>query len=387
MKTSVIEVSGMLSALSASGVEKELGKLRGVASVTVNYAAGSATVRYDETRLTIADIKAKVYKCGYQSGGESKPKHVGVHKPAGKHIARAHRDAPHAHNGHTDQSAAAGAASAAIPAPSVAPVPEAPPVAAPKADAAPGPPPAVVPAVVLAPGPEPLPAALSAPAGHQGHAPPGGQPAMSADMAQEMGHGGNMDLPAMVRDMRNRFWICLVFAVPIFIYSPMGNLFPAPDPPFNVPLNQWLFGLASAAILYPSWPFFVAAWRALKTGTLNMAVLIVLSVGTGYLFSVGATFLFESEQFFEASAVLMVFILLGHWLEMRARAGASSAIKALMDLTPAKASVLRGGTEIEVATAEVVVGDIVVIRPGNKIPVDGTIESGDSLVDESMLLK
>ena len=210
---------------------------------------------------------------------------------------------------------------------------------------------------------------------------------MSADMAQEMGHGGNMDLPAMVRDMRNRFWICLVFAVPIFIYSPMGNLFPAPDPPFNVPLNQWLFGLASAAILYPSWPFFVAAWRALKTGTLNMAVLIVLSVGTGYLFSVGATFLFESEQFFEASAVLMVFILLGHWLEMRARAGASSAIKALMDLTPAKASVLRGGTEIEVATAEVVVGDIVVIRPGNKIPVDGTIESGDSLVDESMLLK
>jgi Cu2+-exporting ATPase len=208
---------------------------------------------------------------------------------------------------------------------------------------------------------------------------------MSADTAQEMGHGGNMDLPAMVRDMRNRFWICLVFAVPIFIYSPMGNLFPAPAPPFGLPLNQWLFGLASAAILYPSWPFFVAAWRAIKTGTLNMAVLIVLSVGTGYLFSVGATFFFKSEQFFEASAVLLVFILLGHWLEMRARAGASSAIKALMKLTPAKASVLRGGTEVEVATAEVVVGDLVVIRPGNKIPVDGTIETGDSLVDESML--
>ena len=83
--------------------------------------------------------------------------------------------------------------------------------------------------------------------------------------------------------------------------------------------------------------------------------------------------------------MLLVFILLGHWLEMRARAGASSAIKSLMNLTPTKASVLRGGTEIEIATADVVVGDIVVIRPGNKIPVDGTIESGDSLVDESML--
>lgn len=212
-----------------------------------------------------------------------------------------------------------------------------------------------------------------------------GHSAMSTEMAQEMGHGAGMDLPAMVRDMRNRFWICLVFSVPVFIYSPMGNLFVAPAPPFGLALNTWLFFLASAAILYPSWPFFVAAWRAIKVSTLNMAVLIVLSVGTGYLFSVGATFFFKSGQFFEASSVLLVFILLGHWLEMGARAGASSAIKALMNLTPAKASVFRNGSEIELATSEVVVGDIVVIRPGNKIPVDGTIESGESLVDESML--
>jgi cation transport ATPase len=185
--------------------------------------------------------------------------------------------------------------------------------------------------------------------------------------------------------MRCRFWICLVFAVPVFIFSPMVNQSPAPAPPFGLPLNQWLFGLASAAVLYPSWPFFVAAWRALLKGKLNMATLIVPSVGTGYLFSVGATFFFESSQFFEPLSVLLAFILLGHWLEMRARAGASSAIQALMNLAPAKAFVLRKGAEVEVATADVVVGDIVVIRPGNKIPVDGTVESGDSLVDESML--
>ena len=334
MKTSVIEVDGMLSALSARGVEKQLGKLPGVASVTVNYAAGSATMRYDETRLKISDIKAKVYKCGYHCAGESLPKHVSGHKPARKNESLAHRKMRDTHNGHADHGAAP---------------------LAPAAD------------------------------GHKGHAAPGAQPVMSAEMAQEMGHGGGMDLQAMVRDMRNRFWICLVFAVPIFIYSPMGDLFTAPAPPFGLALNQWLFFLASAAILYPSWPFFVAAWRALKTGTLNMAVLIVLSVGTGYLFSVGATFFFESDQFFEASAVLLVFILLGHWLEMRARAGASSAIRALMDLTPAKASVVRNGAEVELPTAEVVVGDIVVIRPGNKIPVDGTVEAGESLVDESML--
>ena len=221
--------------------------------------------------------------------------------------------------------------------------------------------------------------------GHAGHAAPGAATAMSADMAHEMGHGGK-DLDAMVRDMRNRFWICLIFTVPIFVYAPMGGMWQAPAPPFGLELNLWLFFFASAAILYPSWPFFVSAWRALRKGTLGMAALIVLSVGTGYLFSVGTTFFFkEGGQFFEAVAVLLVFILLGHWLEMRARAGASSAINALMKLTPAKASVIRNGAEVEVPTAEVLAGEIVVIRPGNKIPVDGTIETGESLVDESML--
>ena len=209
--------------------------------------------------------------------------------------------------------------------------------------------------------------------------------AMRADMAHEMGHDG-ADLPAMVHDMRNRFFICLIFTVPIFIYAPMGGFFKPPAPPFGLQLNLWLFFFASAAILYPSWPFFVSAWRALKTRTLGMAALIVLSVGTGYLFSVGTTFFFKSGgQFFEAASVLLVFILLGHWLEMRARAGASSAIKALMNLTPAKASVIRNGAEVEVPTADVLSGEIVVIRPGNKIPVDGTVETGESLVDESML--
>ncbi len=123
-----------------------------------------------------------------------------------------------------------------------------------------------------------------------------------------------------------------------------------------------------------------------EEGCPGHAALIVLSVGTGYLFSVGSTFFFKGGgQFFEAVSVLLVFILLGHWLEMRARAGASSAIKALMNLTPAKANVIRNGAEVEVPTAEVVAGEIVVIRPGNKIPVDGTVESGESLVDESML--
>ena len=358
MKTSVMDVGAMLSVLSVDEVERRIGEVPGVASVTVNFAAASATVRYDEARLDIADIKSAVRQRAYESTPAAA---VPMGEAHDGDVAAGAVPAPAAPHASVGAHPIAGAAPAGAASDDIATPP-----AAPSAPAA---------------------AARAAPSGksHAGHAVPGPQPVMSAGMAHEMGHGGNMDLSAMVRDMRNRFWICLLFSVPVFVYSPMGKLFPPPAPPYGLPLNRWLFFLASAAIIYPSWPFFVAAWRALKTGTLNMAVLIVLSVGTGYLFSVGATFFFKSDQFFEASAVLLVFILLGHWLEMRARAGASSAIRVLMDLTPAKAFVVRSGAEVEVATADVVVGDIVVIRPGNKIPVDGTVETGASLVDESML--
>ena len=96
---------------------------------------------------------------------------------------------------------------------------------------------------------------------HGGHA----MPDKADAMAHEMGHGGSMDMQAMVRDMRNRFWVCLIFSIPIFIYSPMGGMFTPPSPPFNLELNQWLFVLATVAIIWPSWPFFVAAWPVPRT--------------------------------------------------------------------------------------------------------------------------
>ena len=238
---------------------------------------------------------------------------------------------------------------------------------------------AAVPArAVASPAP---PAAADGVAAKDPHASHGGQVDATA---QEMGHGGGKDMASMARDMRNRFWIALAFSLPIFVFSPMGLPF-TPKPPFGIGLNLFLFPFATAAILYPVWPFLVAAYRAVLSRSANMAVLVILSVGTGYLFSVGATFIWGGQQFYEAAAILLVFILLGHWLEMRARAGASAAISKLMNLTPPKAMVLRQGVEVEISTAEVVVGDTVVIRPGNKIPVDGTVLSGDSQVDESML--
>src|SRR5690606_2054508 len=103
------------------------------------------------------------------------------------------------------------------------------------------------------------------------------------------------------------------------------------------------------------------------------------------LFSIAATFLFEGEVFYEASVVLLAFVLFGHWMEMRARAGASDAIRALLDLAPPKATVIRNGQPVEVPTSDVLLDDIVLIRPGDKIPVDGVVTEGESSVDESMI--
>ena len=337
MTTSTLNVGNLFSVLGARGIEKQLQRIAGVGRVAVNPVSGSTTVTFDQGKTSLSAIQAAVKECGFQCTGEALPKHVCAdHAIPGKFLP-------------------------------VAPISPVKTKHSPAHKAGLG---------VVGPATKPA----DAKADHQAH---GGE--KSDAMAREMGHGAGIDMQAMVRDMRNRFWIALGFSLPIFALSPMGMDFIQIPPPFGLRLDLVLFILASAAILYPVWPFIVAAYRALRSGVANMAVLVVLSVGTGYLFSVGSTFIYGGQQFYEASAILLVFILLGHWLEMRARAGASEAIRALMDLAPPKAIVLRDGKELEVPTAEIMSGDIVVIRPGNKIPVDGTVLEGESQVDQSML--
>lgn len=331
MQTTTVDVRGIISVLDPLGVEKQLRQLAGVSSAEVNFVSATATVTYDEDKTDVEAIRSTILECGFHCRGEVVPRHVC--EPGSTTVEPANPNAPAARHDHT-RSAHAGHGA----------------IVAAKAQHT---------------------RLRTAPA-HD-------------EMAHEMGHGSGADMQTIVRDMRNRFWVALFFTVPIFIYSPMGGMFNPPAPPYGLDLELWLFVLASAAILYPSWPFFVAAWRALRNGVLNMAVLVVLSVGTGYAFSVGSTFFFPGVQFYEAVAVLLVFILLGHYLEMRARAGASAAIRSLLDLAPAMATVLRQGKEIEVPTADVQVDEIIVIRPGNKVPVDGVVLDGESLIDESML--
>ena len=337
MTTRTLDVDNLFSVLGAQGIEKQLQRIAGVGRVSVNSVSGSTTVTYDPAQTNLSKLRAAVEECGFHCGGEALPKHIcSDHAMANKTLS----------------------------APSISSV---------KSKHTPG-------HMQTETIPEPIAKTAGTMAEHENH---GGE--KSDAMAHEMGHGAGMDMQAMARDMRNRFWIALSFSVPIFFLSPMGMDFIKITPPFGLRLDLVLFILASAAILYPVWPFVVAAYRAIRNGVANMAVLVVLSVGTGYLFSVGSTFIYGGQQFYEASAILLVFILLGHWLEMRARAGASEAMRALMDLAPPMATILRDGKELEVATAAIVSGDIVVIRPGNKIPVDGTVLEGESQVDQSML--
>jgi P-type Cu2+ transporter len=210
-----------------------------------------------------------------------------------------------------------------------------------------------------------------------------------ADDADGHGHGGHagMSMAAMVRDMRNRFLVALVFAVLIAIWSPMGeSIFGStPGTPFGMRVEIWQLLLSLPVIFYASTIFFTGAWKALRAKTLDMMVLVAVAIGTGWIYSVAATFWIEGDVFYEASAFLATFVLLGHWFEMRARGGANDAIRALLDLAPPKAVVIRAGQEVELSTAEVAVGDLLLIRPGAKVPVDAIVEEGESSVDESMV--
>lgn len=334
MKKVNLEVRDLVGMMDFAAVEKRLAALPGVGSVAMNAGSTTATVEFDEGRTTPETLAREIEACGFHCRGEVVPRHLCI--PDRMTVPPGHRQATSGHAGHDHAEQDHGGHVAMI---------------------------------------EPAPAGESRAAAK----------APRDAMAHEMGHGAGMDMQGMVKDMRNRFLVSLVFALPIFAMEPMGLGEPWLRPPFGLSEDVAMFFLASAAILYPVWPFLVAAWRALRNGVLNMAVLVVLSVGTGYLFSVGATFFFEGQQFYEAASVLLVFILLGHWLEMRARAGASAAIRALLNLAPPRASVFRDGKEVEVATADIVLGDIVVLRPGNKLPVDGEVIEGTSTIDESML--
>jgi P-type Cu2+ transporter len=295
-RTVVLEVDGLNWASEEGAVNASLARCLGVDRVEVNPVGQTATVTFDESRVSLDDLRRCIRECGYHCRGEALPEHV-THRPESEPAARA---------------------------------------------------------------PE-----------------------------EVMGHGGHvgMSMDAMVADMRRRFLVAAVLSMPIVLWSSIGRdvIGFSVAAPFGLRDNQWSLVLSLPVVLYADWIFFDGAWRALRARTLDMMVLVAVAVGAGWLYSVVVTLTGGGDVFYEAASVLSAFVLLGHWFEMRARGGANDAIRTLLDLAPPMALVIRDGEPVEMPTADVAVGDLLLIRPGAKVPVDGVVDEGDSEVDESMV--
>ncbi len=199
-----------------------------------------------------------------------------------------------------------------------------------------------------------------------------------------------------LRDMTRRFWVGAVLALPVFVLG-MLHIAPALEHIAMSPLSLWTqFLLSTPVVVWAGWPFFVRGAKSLRSGHWNMFTLIAIGVAAAYGYSL-VGFFFPSlfpgtmkthgvvDVYFEAAAVIIVLVLLGQVLELRARARTSSAIKALLNLSPPTALRVTPEGDQEVALAEVQAGDRLRVRPGAKVPVDGVVEDGASTVDESML--
>lgn len=190
-----------------------------------------------------------------------------------------------------------------------------------------------------------------------------------------------------ITQQRRLLIIGLIFTVPLFILS-MGrdmNLLPAAIT--SLPwLDYVLWALATPVQFYVGWQYYVNGFKSIRNGSANMDVLVALGSSAAYFYSIPITLgWIPGHVYFETSAMIITLVKLGKFFEARAKGGASDSIRKLMDLRPRKAYIVRDGIEVEVSVDHVEIGDLVLVHPGEKIPVDGVVVEGRSSVDESML--
>jgi Cu2+-exporting ATPase len=350
MKTSVIKVGDMLSVWSLDEVESRIGEVPGVESVTVNFAAESATVRYDETRVAVTEIKSTVQELGLQRAKpaedvpvvkdaptETHQGHLGESEPDAAVLAtkpKSKTDVPAAtHNPHAGHDRHDGKVSDA---------------SKPSADK-------------HADGPK-------QPSGHEGHE--------SHDKHE--GHS-----PAMFRD---RFWLSLAVTVPVVIWSAhIQDLLGYQAPAF--PGSDWMPAVLSTAVfLYGGLVFLQGAWQELRDRLPGMMTLISLAITVAFVFSwVVQLGLIDSSALWWELATLVTIMLLGHWIEMRSINQAQGALKELAKLLPDTATRITDAGEEKVDISALQNGDLLLVRPGESVPADGVVRKGTSDIDEAMI--
>lgn len=209
---------------------------------------------------------------------------------------------------------------------------------------------------------------------------------MKHDEVEEQAHEHHDHHAMMEQDFKRRFLVSILITVPILLLSPtIQGWFNFSIPQFPG-YNLVLFGLATVIAVYGGWPFYKGAYESIQQGVLGMMVLVSIAVATGYLFSVATTFIItDVGDFYWEISTLVVFLLFGHWMEMRMTRRATGALQELVKLIPPTANRVEGDEIVEVKTSMVKVGDVLLIRPGEKVPIDGIIIEGQSSLDESMI--
>lgn len=210
---------------------------------------------------------------------------------------------------------------------------------------------------------------------------------MGMTMTMGMDHTGKTGrdmAKLMEEDIRFKFFFSLILTLPILAYS-MGEMLLGWNLWSPIPKPWLLFLLTTPVFFIGGWLFLYSSYFELKNRKLGMSVLIAVGITAAYVFSLVLTLMGSMETFYEAAAMLITFVLFGHWMEMKSRRGTTDALQALFNLVPPQARVLKNGVEALVPTAQVRVGDILILKPGDKVPVDGEIVSGETAIDESLV--
>lgn len=210
---------------------------------------------------------------------------------------------------------------------------------------------------------------------------------MGMTMTMGMDHTGKTGremAKLMEEDIRNKFCFSFLLTIPIVAYS-MGEMLLGWQLPSPIPKPWLLFLLTTPVFFIGGWLFLYSSYFELKNRKLGMSVLIAVGITAAYVFSFVLTLMGSMETFYEAAAMLITFVLFGHWMEMKSRRGTTDALQALFNLVPPQARVLKNGVDTLVPTSQVHVGDVLILKPGDKVPVDGEIVSGETAIDESLV--
>jgi Cu2+-exporting ATPase len=227
---------------------------------------------------------------------------------------------------------------------------------------------------------------------HKGHENPSEKMETSTEHSEHSGHDANAPMgmaghdhhKMMVKDFRKRFWVCTIVSIPILFFSPMIQGFFGYD--YLLPGNPYiLFALSSFIYFWGGWPFLKGFANELKAKGPGMMTLISMAISVAYFYSTATVFGLPGEDFFWELSTLIVIMLLGHWLEMKSVLGASKALQLLVSMLPSEAHKVVGDKIEDVSLDSLVKGDIILIKPGEKVPADGDITEGSSYLNESML--